>query len=152
MKKIIIILIISLFLCQAYSSKAMEVTTTAQIAGWIYQAGKNTINPYANEGELVNGSGFFLGALLYIPGTLITLPFCAMYEPFAGDESLGIGTNTGRSSYWLFHTIGGFPLYIIKKVVWDVPAHFYTLFTTQKEEKSNEVASPNSDTAAAKSK
>ena len=138
MKKNIIISIISLLLCQAYSSKAREVTTLPQIAGWIYQTGKDTINPYANEGELVNGSGFFLGALLYVPGTLITLPFCAMYEPFAGEESLGIGSNTGRSSYWVFHTIGGFPLYVVKKIVWDIPAHFYTLFTTTKEEeKSN---------------
>ena len=150
MKKAIIISIVSLFLWQSYSAKAAEFLTTTKIAIWIYQAGKETINPYANEGELVNSSGLLTGALLYIPGSLVTLPFCAIYEPFASNKSNGIASNTICSSYWLFHTIGGFPLYIIKKVIWDVPAHFYTLFTTKKEEKSNEVASPNSDSAVAK--
>ena len=124
----------------AYTAKAMNVTTTLDVAKWTYSAGKDRINPYASDGVFVNGPGFLCGAMLYIPGALVTFPFCAAYEPFSKDDSSGICNNSFQSSYWLFHTIGGFPFFLTKKTLWDVQSHFLTIFT--EDNSFNKAASP----------
>ena len=83
--------------------------------------------------HIYNDEGYFVTVpsriasikLTTLPCSLVALPFCAIYEPFASSDSGGILSNSWDASSGVLYSVGGLPFYCVKKILWDAPCYLY---------------------------